>query len=171
MSQEVDSRGGYAVLCWLGAAFVLSAIYRLVRRRPVLFFSVADADFLERGASGGNARNCLVVAVSAGRLIVRPFFPFNLLFLPEVYGLEFDTRSTTFFGRSSCLVDAELWAISCRALSATSGYSYVNPTVMSGPLNCRLLIQRPSSNSCRRFLRPALSSAHSLSGSVSDERP
>jgi hypothetical protein len=36
----------------------------------------------------GVARNCLMVYVSDGRLTVSPVFPFNLMFLPEIYGLE-----------------------------------------------------------------------------------
>jgi hypothetical protein len=38
----------------------------------------------------GGVSNCLVVAVVADRVIIRPFFPFNLMLLPEFYGLEFD---------------------------------------------------------------------------------
>lgn len=38
----------------------------------------------------GGARNCLMVAVTQESFVVRPRFPFNLLFLPEVYNLEYE---------------------------------------------------------------------------------
>jgi hypothetical protein len=54
--------------------------------------------FSERRCSGrslrtpwariGGARNCLLVAVTKDVLFVTPSFPFNLMFLPEIYGLE-----------------------------------------------------------------------------------
>jgi hypothetical protein len=87
-------------LIWLALVVVGSALVRRSRRKPVFFFSVANAIFQEHRASGcstdswwrrlGGARNCLVVAVTPERLIIRPHFPFNLMFLPEIYGLEFD---------------------------------------------------------------------------------
>ena len=36
----------------------------------------------------GGARNCLLVYVADGALTIVPVFPFNLMFLPEIYGLE-----------------------------------------------------------------------------------
>lgn len=86
------------LLCWTAA----SVVYRKLAGKPIWLRAVQDAVFLERAASGhgndnllqkiGGARNCLVVAVAANRFIVRPFFPFNLFFLPEVYGLEHDVE-------------------------------------------------------------------------------
>ena len=35
------------------------------------------------------ARNCLVVQVTDEELDIHPHFPFNLLFLPEICGLEY----------------------------------------------------------------------------------
>ena len=77
-----------------------SIVYRRAQGKPILFFGVPNAVYQDRFASGhsnrtsfaklGGARNCLVVAVAAGRLIVRPLFPFNLMFIPEFYCLEFD---------------------------------------------------------------------------------
>jgi hypothetical protein len=85
---------------WLAGLVVSSLGYRLARGKPILFFSVKDAQFIERMASGqclrpwwrrlGHADNCLVVAVARGRLIVRPIFPFTLMFLPELAGLDFE---------------------------------------------------------------------------------
>jgi hypothetical protein len=87
------------LLCMAGMAGV-SAVYRRAHGKPVLFFGVQDSVFQERRASGnstrswftrlGGARNALVVAVTRDRLVVRPFFPFTLLFLPEIYGLEYE---------------------------------------------------------------------------------
>jgi hypothetical protein len=37
----------------------------------------------------GGASNCLLVAVTDTELTVTPFFPFNLMFLGQFYGLEF----------------------------------------------------------------------------------
>jgi hypothetical protein len=36
----------------------------------------------------GGASNCLIIAVTRDELVVSPRFPFNLMFLPEIYGLE-----------------------------------------------------------------------------------
>ena len=84
------------LLVWVGA----SIIYRLSHGKPVLFFGVGGASFQERTASGrsnrnwlrqlGGARNCLVVAVVGDRVVIRPWFPFTLMFLPEIYRLEYD---------------------------------------------------------------------------------
>jgi hypothetical protein len=85
-------------LAWLG----LSLAYRLLRHKPIfVFLSVPGSRFIEATASGhsndrwwrrygGPANNCLVVAVTANRLVIRPWFPFTLLFLPEFLGLEYD---------------------------------------------------------------------------------
>ena len=47
-----------------------------------------DAIYADKRASGRWARNCLLVAVTDKALSVVPKFPFNLMFLPEIYGLE-----------------------------------------------------------------------------------
>ena len=36
----------------------------------------------------GGAKNCLNIAIADKRLYVFPIFPFNLMFLPEIYNLE-----------------------------------------------------------------------------------
>ena len=78
---------------------VASIIYRVSRGRPVLAWSVPGASFLERFASGhsggrliavGRARSCLLVAIASGQVLVRPLFPFNLMFLPEIFGIELE---------------------------------------------------------------------------------
>lgn len=42
----------------------------------------------------GGAQNCLMVSVTSDRLIVQPWFPFNLMFLPELYDLEYSIPRT-----------------------------------------------------------------------------
>jgi hypothetical protein len=37
----------------------------------------------------GGSHNCLVVQVTDNELDIHPFVPFNWLFLPEIYGLEY----------------------------------------------------------------------------------
>ena len=93
---------GHLALLWIASVIVASVVYRRSTGKPVLFFTLHSASFLEGAASGhsndnffrqmGNARNCLVVGVVADRLIVRPFFPFNLMFLPEIWALEHEIR-------------------------------------------------------------------------------
>ncbi len=39
--------------------------------------------------TNGGAHNCLVVQVTDNELDIHPFVPFNWLFLPEIYGLEY----------------------------------------------------------------------------------
>jgi hypothetical protein len=92
------------VALWIGA----SILYRRLQGKPILFFGVRDATYQQRSASGhsnrswltklGGAHNCLVVAVARGRLIVRPWFPFTLMFLPELYGLEYDVPIENILG-------------------------------------------------------------------------
>jgi hypothetical protein len=79
---------------WIGA----SVIYRRTSNKPIFPSVPESADFSETWRSGrslknfltsiGGARNCLLVYVSQGTLTIVPMFPFNLMFLPEIYGLE-----------------------------------------------------------------------------------
>lgn len=102
MPQELIARYfpyvmAFAVL-WNAGWVLASILYRRSQGKPVLFHGVADASFVETDASGRSNRSrltqmvgasgCLVVAVTRDRVIIRPRFPFNLLFLPEIYGLE-----------------------------------------------------------------------------------
>ena len=97
MFEHFFTSPGFGFL-WIAGWLAASVVYRCSRGKPVLFFGIEGADFIERFASGrsndtwyaklGGASNCLVVAVAQHHLIVRPIFPFNLLFLPEIYGLE-----------------------------------------------------------------------------------
>jgi hypothetical protein len=106
-------------LLWVSGWVVASVLYRRSRGKPIMFRGVPDALFVESTASGhsnrswftklGGASRCLVVAVTGNRLIIRPRFPFNLMFLPEVYGLEHDmpadrvTRAEIGGGRSGAV--------------------------------------------------------------------
>ena len=83
---------------WIIFVLVASIIYRRSRGKYVLFQKPADLAFSESWTSGhslqswwarmGGARNALFVGVSPEFVYVLPQFPFNLLFLPEIYGLE-----------------------------------------------------------------------------------
>jgi hypothetical protein len=84
---------------WIVFGFAASAIYRRRVGKPIMPRPPVDAAFEESGCSGrslanvltriGGASRCLLVYVQNGELVVTPTFPFTLLFLPEVYGLEF----------------------------------------------------------------------------------
>jgi hypothetical protein len=83
---------------WVAGVIVASAVIRRRRGKPLFPRVPADASYAERWASGasqrswvtrlGAASNCLMVAVTPKMLIVTPRFPFNLMFLPEIYGLD-----------------------------------------------------------------------------------
>ncbi len=75
-----------------------SIAYRRRTGKPIFPRAPAGAVFAEAWCSGrslkngltrvGGASNCLLVYVADGALTVIPVFPFNLMFLPEIYGLE-----------------------------------------------------------------------------------
>jgi hypothetical protein len=87
-----------AAITWVIALALVSAIFRKAKGKSLCVVEPANALFVERWTSGrslgnfigrlGGARNCLFVAVTRDQLIVRPHFPFSMLFLPEIYGLE-----------------------------------------------------------------------------------
>jgi hypothetical protein len=94
------SRAILLVFALMFVLFVASAVQRARAGKPILFFGVSDAEFIEHTASGStllppwrrflNANGCLVVAVARERLVIRPFFPFNMMFTPELLRLEYD---------------------------------------------------------------------------------
>jgi hypothetical protein len=78
---------------------VLASIcYRAWKGKKRLNIPETDLTFSEKWVSGfshknfltkhGGAANCLRVELSRNALVVRPMFPFNLMFFPEVYDLE-----------------------------------------------------------------------------------
>lgn len=85
-------------LGWIIVAVVVSIIFRKRRGKPLFPKAPDGALFSERRCSGrslqtpwakiGGARNCLLVAVTPKKLVVTPLFPFNLILLPEIYGLD-----------------------------------------------------------------------------------
>jgi hypothetical protein len=86
-------------LLWVLLWVVASIIYRKSRSKTILPSKPKNSLFYEGWASGhsnrniftklGGAHNCLLVAVTPDFLIIQPRFPFNLMFLPEIYGLEY----------------------------------------------------------------------------------
>ena len=83
---------------WLATVAIASVLFRRSRGKGVFTTVPEEALFVEKRASGrslhsfvtkiGGARNCLLVAVTHNTLEIHPHFPFTLLFLPEVYGLD-----------------------------------------------------------------------------------
>jgi len=86
-------------LLWVFLWIVASVVYRKSRGKAIFPSKPKDSLFYEGWASGhsnsniftklGGAHNCLLVAVTPDSLIIQPRFPFNLMFLPEIYGLEY----------------------------------------------------------------------------------
>jgi hypothetical protein len=89
-----------AMTVWLGGWIAASVVYRKRRGKPIFPRVPKDAIFAERTASGasrknimtrlGGASNCLMVTVCPDRVTIGPWFPFSLMFLPEIYDLEFE---------------------------------------------------------------------------------
>ena len=85
---------------WIGGWIATSIVWRRKRGKPIFPRVPTGALFSRQWISGtsqrdvftqlGGARGCLMVAVTGDRLIIRPNFPFNLMFLPEAYDLEHD---------------------------------------------------------------------------------
>jgi hypothetical protein len=85
-------------IAWLAAWIGISIVFRKSRGKPLFPRVPRNAVFAEAWRSGrsmqnlltqlGGASNCLLVYVADGALTIVPVFPFNLMFLPEVYGLE-----------------------------------------------------------------------------------
>jgi|ERR1044071_824905 hypothetical protein len=79
-------------------AILASICYRAWKGKRRLAIPDVDLTFSEKWVSGvshkslltklGAASNCLKVELSRNALVVRPMFPFNLMFFSEVYDLE-----------------------------------------------------------------------------------
>jgi hypothetical protein len=78
----------FVAVGWVALIIGLSVIVRRRAGKPIIPRVPDGALYAERWASGPWASNCLLVYVTDEVLSVVPRFPFNLMFLPEVYGLE-----------------------------------------------------------------------------------
>jgi len=88
-------------IIWIGGLIGASILHRRIHDEPIIPRIPKSARFVQRMASGwsddnwlrrlGGANNCLMVAVTDRELTVTPFFPFNLMFLPQMLGLEVRT--------------------------------------------------------------------------------
>ena len=86
-------------LVWILFWIVASIVYRKSRGKAILTSKPKNSLFYEGSASGhsnrniftklGGAHNCLLVAIAPDCLVIQPQFPFNLMFLPEILGLEY----------------------------------------------------------------------------------
>jgi hypothetical protein len=77
-----------AATAWVALIYGISIAVRRAKGKPI-FPKVPDgALYAEKWASGRWASNCLIVAVTDKAVSVVPRFPFNMGFLPEIYGLE-----------------------------------------------------------------------------------
>lgn len=83
---------------WIGVIVGFSVLMRRRQGKPIFPKAPPHALFAERGCSGrsldtpwgriGGARNCLLLTLTPSELVISPTFPFNLAFLPELYGLD-----------------------------------------------------------------------------------
>lgn len=90
---------------WILGFVAVSIWYRRSKDEPIFPRLPDDAEFAEKGCSGrslksplskiGGASRCLLVAVQKEKLIITPQFPFNLMFLPEIYGLDIKVPVST----------------------------------------------------------------------------
>ena len=93
-------------LLWIVGQLIASLVHRIHAGKFIFPPRFPNALFCERWISGRGhqrllfqrpaASNCLWVAVLTDRLRVGAIFPFNLFFLPERLGLEYDIPSEHF---------------------------------------------------------------------------
>jgi len=86
-------------LFWILLCIGASVIYRRSHGKAIYPSKPRESLYYEGWASGHSNSNiftklrgasrCLMVAVTPDSLIVQPRFPFNLMFMPEIYGLEY----------------------------------------------------------------------------------
>lgn len=70
---------------WIAFWIAASIVYRFKAGKAIFPKAPEHASFVEKRASGPWAANCLIVAVTDEILMIAPRFPFNLMFLPEIY--------------------------------------------------------------------------------------
>ncbi len=97
---EVNYRRAFLLItACVVSVLALSVAYRLSNGKPIFRPNFTEVRFLETWRSGRSTRDvltrlspirhCLWVAVTRDELWVSPHFPFNLLFIPEVFHLDF----------------------------------------------------------------------------------
>jgi hypothetical protein len=85
----------FVAIAWTVFVVGISIVFRRSKGKPVFPVVPSGALYVDKWASGRWASNCLLVAVTDNAVTVVPRFPFNLMFLPEVYGLERTIPMTT----------------------------------------------------------------------------
>ncbi|NLR37849.1 hypothetical protein [Novosphingobium sp. ERW19] len=88
MSDRFADLSPFIAIIWITFVIAVSVLYRRRAGKPVFPQVPEDALFAEHWASGMFASNCLLVAITPNSISVVPRFPFNLMFLPEIYRLE-----------------------------------------------------------------------------------
>lgn len=88
MDQGIPPLLPSAAATWVAIVIAASIAYRHISGKPIVPHIPTGARYSDRWASGDFASNCLLVAVNGNALTVVPRFPFNLMFLPQIYGLE-----------------------------------------------------------------------------------
>jgi hypothetical protein len=88
----------FIAIVFNAVAIFASICYRAWKGKSQMAIAEFDLKFSEKWVSGfsskstltklGGASNCLAVELSKTALVIRPMFPFNLAFLPQVYDLE-----------------------------------------------------------------------------------
>jgi hypothetical protein len=78
----------FVAVFWIVVVIGISIIFRRSKGKPVFPAVPNGALYADKWASGRWASNCLLVAITDKAVSVVPKFPFNLMFLPEIYGLE-----------------------------------------------------------------------------------
>lgn len=83
---------------WIGLIIVASIIYKVKAGKKLTPIDSSEILYQENGVSGsshksmltrlGGARNCLLVTATKNDIDIHPSFPFNLMFLPEIYDLK-----------------------------------------------------------------------------------
>jgi hypothetical protein len=78
----------WVAIGWVALIILLSVLARKGSGKPIVPKVPPNAFYADTRASGSMASNSLIVAVTPEALTVIPKFPFNLMFLPEIYRLE-----------------------------------------------------------------------------------
>ncbi|MBL0948114.1 hypothetical protein [Brevundimonas sp.] len=88
-------------IVWIGAIVTASVVYRRQGGKRIFPTTPPDCVFEENRTSGrelgglralGGASNVLKVCVTRDTLFVMPCFPFSLMFMPEIWGLEHEIK-------------------------------------------------------------------------------